>query len=69
MSGGRRSVISRAREEVAQLAVKKLGMSGTEVSRYLGVTISCINRSIANKEISLMGKKVMKVLDEIDEKS
>jgi predicted transcriptional regulator len=44
MSGSRRNVISKAGEEVAQLAVKKLGMSGGEVARYLGVTTSCINR-------------------------
>ena len=41
-SGGRRLVISKAREEFVQVAVKELGFSGAEVARYIGVTASCV---------------------------
>jgi len=43
---------------VAQLALKKLGMSGAEVARHLGVTTSCINRVVSKKEISLIGERI-----------
>jgi len=41
--------IVRSRKIFCQLAVKKLGYSGAEVARYLGVTTSAVNR-MANAE-------------------
>jgi len=32
------------------LAVRELGYSGAEVSRYLGVTTSCITRAVSSGE-------------------
>ncbi|MFH1955064.1 MAG: transposase [Pseudomonadota bacterium] len=58
-SGSCRRVILKAREDMAQLAVKKLGMSGAEVARHLGVTTSCINRVINKKEISLVAETIL----------
>ncbi len=51
MSGSRRQIISKAREEFAQIAVKGLGFSGAEVARYIGVTASCVTRIVAGREL------------------
>jgi len=48
-SGGKSRVIVRARKIFGQLSVKRMGYSGAEVARYLGVTTSAVNR-IANAE-------------------
>jgi hypothetical protein len=48
-SGNRRGEVVRARRIFCQLSVKKLGYSGAEVARYLGVTTSAVNR-MANAE-------------------
>ena len=48
-SGNRRNEIVQARRIFCQLAVKKLGYSGAEVARYLGVSTSAVNR-LANAE-------------------
>lgn len=47
-SGGRRYAVVKAREALSWIAVRELGYSGAEVARYLGVTTSCINRSITS---------------------
>lgn len=47
-SGSRRHEITEARRVFSWLAVKELGYSGAEVSRYLGVTTSCVTRSISS---------------------
>jgi len=47
--GGKSQVIVRGRKIFSQLAVKRMGYSGAEVARYLGVTTSAVNR-IANSE-------------------
>ena len=47
-SGGRRHAVVIAREVLSWIAVRELGYSGAEVARYLGVTTSCVNRSIAS---------------------
>ena len=51
-SGSRRHIISKARGEFAQEAVKKLGFSGAEVARYIGVTASCVTRIAAGRELT-----------------
>jgi len=47
-SGSRRQEIAEARRVFSWLAVKELGYSGAEVSRYLGVTTSCITRTVSS---------------------
>jgi len=49
-SGSRRDEIVKARRVFSVLAVKELGYSGAEVARYLGVTNSCVTRSVSGEE-------------------
>jgi len=49
-SGSRRREIVGARQVFSWLGVKELGCSGAEVARYLGVTTSCVTRSISQGE-------------------
>jgi REP element-mobilizing transposase RayT len=46
-SGSRRRPVVRARGALAWVAVRELGYSGADVARYLGVSTSCITRSVA----------------------
>jgi REP element-mobilizing transposase RayT len=46
-SGSRRRDVVIARGALAWIAVRELGYSGAEVARYLGVTNSCITRSVS----------------------
>ena len=50
-SGTRKRLVVRARRLYCQIAVGKLGYSGAEVARFLGVTTSCVNRLAATEEI------------------
>ncbi|MBI5527319.1 MAG: transposase [Deltaproteobacteria bacterium] len=61
-SGSRREPVIKAREDVAQIAVKKLGMSGADVARRLGVTASCITRITTKGEL---GPEARKIADEM----
>jgi len=47
-SGSRRRKIIEARGIVSWIAVRELGYSGADVARYLGVTNSCVTRSISS---------------------
>ncbi len=58
ISGGRR-VITEARNDICQLAVKRLGYSGAEVARHLGVTTSCVNRHVATGEMSFVAQSII----------
>lgn len=49
-SGSRRHEIVEARRVMSWLSVKKLGYSGAEVVRYLGVTNSCVTRAVSTGE-------------------
>jgi hypothetical protein len=49
-AGSRRREILKARRDFSQVAVKLLGYAGAEVSRYLGVTSSCVTRIASQKE-------------------
>jgi len=49
-SGGRGREVIRVRRIFCQLAVRRMGYSGTEVARYLGVTTSAVNRLAALEE-------------------
>ena len=50
-SGNRRVETVRVRRIFCQLAVRKLGYSGAEVARYLGVTTSAVNRLATAEEL------------------
>jgi len=47
-SGSRRHEIVEVRKIVSWIAVRELGYSGADVARYLGVTTSCVNRSVSS---------------------
>jgi hypothetical protein len=47
-SGSRRREIVEARGILSWIAVRELGYSGAEVARYLGVTNSCITKSVSS---------------------
>lgn len=49
--GSRRLVISKAREEFEQVAVKEIDFSRAEVARFIGVTASCVIRIAASREL------------------
>jgi REP element-mobilizing transposase RayT len=55
-SGSRRHEIAEARRVVSWIAVKELGYSGADVARYLGVTTSCINRSVTSGKRPKVGE-------------
>jgi putative transposase len=55
-SGSRRREVARGRKILCQLAVKKLGYSGAEVARYLGITTSAVNRMANAEELSDVGR-------------
>ena len=46
-SGSRRHEVVEARRVFGGLAVRKWGYSGAEVARFLGVTTSCVARSLS----------------------
>jgi hypothetical protein len=47
-SGSRRREIMEDRGIVSWIAVRELGYSGTDVARYLGVTSSCVTKSVSS---------------------
>jgi hypothetical protein len=51
-SSGRTRRTARGRRIFSQIAVKKLGDSGAEVARFLGVTTSAVNRSAGLEAVS-----------------
>ena len=51
-SGTRKRLVARTRKLFCQIAVGKLGYSGTEVARFLGVTTSCVTRLAASEEVT-----------------
>jgi len=50
-SGNRKRGVVRARKLFCQVAVKRMGYSGAEVARFLGVTTSAVNRSANSEEL------------------
>jgi hypothetical protein len=44
--GSRRSMVSRARAQIARRGVKELGLSAAEIARHLGVATSSITRAV-----------------------
>jgi len=49
-SGSRRRAVMQARLSMSWICIRKLGYSGADVARYLGVTNSCVTRMIAKEE-------------------
>ncbi|MFH1626094.1 MAG: hypothetical protein ABID54_13205 [Pseudomonadota bacterium] len=50
-SGSRKRGVVKARKIFCQVAVKKMGYSGAEVARFLGVTTSAVNRLASCEEL------------------
>jgi len=48
-SGSRRHPVVKARQIISWIAVRELGYSGADVARYLGVTNSCVTRSVSSR--------------------
>ncbi|UCH08249.1 MAG: transposase [Deltaproteobacteria bacterium] len=57
-SGNRNRDVVRAKRVFCQLAVKKIGYSGAEVARFLGVTTSAVNRLANTEELSDVGRYI-----------
>ena len=49
-SGSRRSMVSRARAEIARRGMEELGLSAAEIARHLGVATSSITRAVAKAQ-------------------
>jgi REP element-mobilizing transposase RayT len=54
-SGSRRHTVVAARTALSWVAVRELGYSGAEVARFLGVTNSCVTRSVASARADSIG--------------
>lgn len=61
-SGSRRRSVVVARGALAWIAVRELGYSGADVARYLGVSTSCVTRSVATGQ----RPDVAVILDQIE---
>jgi REP element-mobilizing transposase RayT len=59
LSGSRRRAIGEARRDVARIAVKKLGMSGAEVARRMGVSTACISRIVGKEAMSQTAQEII----------
>ena len=57
-SCSRKRKIVKSRRIFSQIAVKKMGYSGAEVARYLGINTSAVNRLAASDELSEVAKYV-----------
>ena len=55
-SAGRKREIVQVRRLFCQLAVKKMGYSGAQVARYLGITTSSANRLAVSEEMQGLAK-------------
>lgn len=57
-SGNRKKMAVKARRLLSQIAVKKMGYSGADVARFLGVTTSAVNRLVASEELPDLSRYV-----------
>jgi putative transposase len=55
-SGIRKKDVVRSRRIYCQLAVKRMGYSGAEIARFLGITTSAVNRLAASDELQDLEK-------------
>ncbi len=51
-SGSRRKQVVEARKLFCQLAVRKMGYSGAEIARFLGVTTAAINKAANSEDVA-----------------
>jgi len=61
-TGARRRTVVEARRTFSLVAVRKLGYSGAEVARYLGVTTSCVNRAVGAPQRERLTPRVLEIL-------
>jgi len=57
-SGFRKRKVVKARRLFCQIAVKKLGYSGADVARFLGITTSAVNRLAVSDDAAEIGKYI-----------
>ena len=57
-SGFRKREVVRSRRIFCQIAVKKMGYSGADVARFLGINTSAVNRLAVSDELSEVEKYV-----------
>ena len=50
-SGSRKRQVVKSRRIFSQIAVKKMGYSGADVARFLGITTSAVNRLAASEKL------------------
>jgi len=51
LSGSRKRQVVKSRRIFSQIAVKKMGYSGADVARFLGITTSAVNRLAVSDEL------------------
>ena len=56
VSGSRKREVVKSRKIFCQIAIKRMGYSGAEVARFLGITTSAANRLAASDKISEIEK-------------
>ncbi len=62
-SGSRRRAVVQARGVLSWIAVREMGYSGADVARYLGVSNSCVTRSVAsNRKPDTVGVLLARLL-------
>ncbi len=57
-SGLRKRPVVKSRRIFCQIAVKRMGYSGADVARFLGITTSAVNRLAVSEELSEVGKYI-----------
>ena len=57
-SGSRKRRVVKSRKIFCQIAVKKMGYSGTDVARFLGISTSAVNRLAVSDELSEIAKYI-----------
>ena len=57
-SGSRKREVVKSRRIFCQIAVKKMGYSGADVARFLGINTSAVNRLAVSDELSELEKYV-----------
>ncbi len=57
-SGSRGRSVVKTRKIFCQVAVKKMGYSGADVARFLGITTSAVNRLAVSEELPEIGQYI-----------
>lgn len=55
-SGSRKKEVVKSRRIFSQIAVLRMGYSGADVARFLGITTSAVNRLAVSDEVPEMEK-------------